>query len=177
MAKTITITNGSGTGNVGNGNYSVTSTVPGYDNTSINPSSVTVEAGTNTYAFTVAATGTLTLHVTEDGTSSGTPVVGATFIRTDASGNEYGSAVTTDSNGDAILANVPYGESAPAVYYKETASDADHDFDSSIQNATLTNATLTVEITNALLPERTFNLTDANYTGLPLNGDLTINNS
>ena len=89
MAKIITITNGVGTSDVINGNYDVTSEVTGYENTSINPSNVQIVEGTNTYAFTIAATGTLTLHVSEDGTSEGVPVVGATFIRTDSDGNEY----------------------------------------------------------------------------------------
>ena len=69
MAKVITITNGTGTSNIINGNFNVTSNVNGYDNTSINPSSVNITEDTNTYQFTISASGTLTLHVTEDGTA------------------------------------------------------------------------------------------------------------
>ena len=103
MAKVITITNGTGTSDIVNGSYNVTATVNGYDNASILPTSVDITEGTNTYAFTIGATGTLTLHVTEDGTSSGTPIIGATFVRTDATGNEYGSTITTNANGDAVF--------------------------------------------------------------------------
>lgn len=177
MSKVININNGTGTGELINGTYTVTSTVTGYDNTSINPSSVTVEAGTNTYAFTISATGTLTLHVTEDGTTTGTPIVGATFIRTDSAGNEYGTAITSDTNGDAVFNNVPFdATNAPLVYYKQTASDGDHEFDQTVQSTTLTTQTSTVEITNQPGATRTINLTDSNYTNLPIeSGTLTLN--
>ena len=75
MAKTINIVNGTGTSNLINDTYSVAAQVTGYNNASIDPSSVTVVEGTNTYAFTIAATGTLTLHVSDDGTSTGNPIV------------------------------------------------------------------------------------------------------
>ena len=178
MAKTIIILNGSGSTNLVNGSYSVTSNTNGYDNTSITPSTVSIEQGTNSYAFTISATGTLTLHVTENGTSSGTPVVGATFIRTDSSGTEYGSIITTDSNGNAVFNNVPYSDSnAPTIYFKQTASDGEHEFDSSIQNTTLTTSTSTLEITNTLGALRTITLTDANYQNLPIeNASLTLTN-
>ena len=176
MSKVININNGTGTGELINGTYTVTSTVTGYDNTSINPSSVTVEAGTNTYAFTISATGTLTLHVTEDGTTTGTPIVGATFIRTDSAGNEYGTAITSDTNGDAVFNNVPFdATNAPLVYYKQTASDGDHEFDQTVQSTSLTTQTATVEIINQPGATRTINLTDANYSNLPIDsGSITL---
>ena len=169
MAKNIVINNGSGTGQLINDTYSVTSNVNGYDNTSINPSSVTVEEGTNTYAFTIGATGTLTVHVTEDGTSTGTPVVGATFIRTDSTGTEYGNPVTTDTNGDAVFNNMPFAvENAPVIYYKQTASDGDHEFSTIVVNTTMTTDAETIQIQNAPGATRTINLTDDNYSGLPI---------
>ena len=175
MAKTITITNGVGTSDLINGTYSVTADVTGYDNASINPASISVVEGTNTYALTISSTGTLTLHVTEDGTSTGVAVVGATFIRTDSTGNEYGSVITTDANGDAVFNNVPYAASgAPTIYYKQTASDGNHEFSTVVQSTTLTSQTATVEITNALGAQRTINLTDANYANLPVDGLLTF---
>lgn len=177
MAKTIVITNGSGTSNLINDTYSVTSSVTGYDNTSINPSSIDVVEGTNTYAFTISATGTLTLHVTEDGTQSGTPIVGATFVRTDSSGNTYGSAITSDTNGDAVFNNVPFDSTnAPTIYFKQTASDGDHEFSDQVQNTTMTTSTSTVEIQNTIGALRTISLTDANYENLPLDGSLTLTN-
>ena len=177
MAKTVIITNGTGTVDLINDTYTVTSEVPGYDNSTINPSSITVDEATNTYAFTIAATGTLTLHVTETGTTSGTPIVGATFVRTDSAGNEYGTVITTDAEGNAVFNNVPYdATNAPLIYYKQTASDGDHEYDNTVQNTSLTTETETVEIINQPGATRTINLTDANYENLPVNGSLTFTN-
>ena len=177
MAKTIVITNGTGSSNLINDTYAVTSDVLGYDNTSIDPSSVVVVEGTNTYSFTISATGTLTLHVTEDGTASGTPIVGATFIRTDSSGNEYGSAITTNQTGDAIFNNVPFDSTnAPTIYFKQTASDGNHEFSNAVQNTTMTTNSETLQIQNTVGALRTINLTDANYANLPVDGSLTLTN-
>lgn len=174
MEKIINITNGSGTSELINDTYSVAANVIGYDNASINPSTVNVVDGTNTYLLTIEASGTLTLHVTDDGTSSGNPIIGATFVRTDSSGTEYGSVITTDSTGNAVFDNVPYAATgAPLIYYKQTASDGDHEFSGAVQNATLTTNTLTVQIENAVGATRTINLTDANYSNLPI-GEATI---
>ena len=93
MAKIINITNGTGTGELINDTYTVTATVTGYDDTSIDPSTLNIVEGTNSYALSISATGTLTLHVTDDGTSTGNPIVGATFYRTDSIGTEYGSVM------------------------------------------------------------------------------------
>lgn len=178
MAKIVTIINGSGTVELINDTYTVSAEVNGYDNASIDPNSVVVDAATNTYAFTIAASGILTLHVTEDGTSTGVPVVGATFVRTDSLGNEYGTAVISDTNGDAVFNNVPYdATSAPTIYFKQTASDGDHEFDASVQNTTMTSATATIQIQNAPGAVRTINLTDANYANLPIeSASLTFTN-
>ena len=162
MAKNVIITNGTGTAQLIRDTYAVTANVTGYANTTINPDSITVDAATNTYAFTISADGTLTLHVSEDGTTTGTPIVGATFIRTDSTGTEYGSSITTDTNGDAVFNNVPYADSgAPTIYYKQTASDGDHEFDNNVQSTTMTTSTSTVEIQNTLGATRTINLTDS----------------
>lgn len=178
MAKTVTITNGTGSAQLINDTYTVTAESVGYDNSSINPTSVTVVEGTNTYAFTISATGVLTLHVTEDGTETGTPIVGATFYRTDSAGTEYGSIITTDTNGDAVFNNVPFAEtSAPTIYYKQTASDGDHEFDNTVQSTTMTTSTSTVEVQNVPGATRVINLTDANYTNLPIDSaSLTLTN-
>lgn len=178
MAKVINITNGTGTGELINDNYSVTATVTGYDNTSVNPATVSVVEGTNEYAFTISANGTLTLHVTEDGTASGTPIVGATFIRTDSTGNEYGNVITTDTNGDAVFANVPFdATNAPIIYFKQTASDGSHEFISTVQNTTLSTSTETLQIQNTVGATRTITLTDTNYENLPIDSaTLTFTN-
>lgn len=178
MAKIININNGQGSESLINGSYTVEANVTGYENSTINPNTISIVEGTNTYQFTISATGTLTLHVTEDGTSAGTPIVGATFVRTDSTGTEYGSSITTDTNGDAIFNNVPFdATNAPIVYYKQTSSDGDHEFVSTVQQATLTESTSTIEIQNAPGATRTITLTDANYTNLPIeSGTLTLNN-
>ena len=178
MAKIVTITNGTGQTELINDTYTVTAEVTGYDNASLTPSSITVDAATNTYAFTISATGTLTLHVTDTGTTEGTPIVGATFIRTDSTGTEYGSVITTDTEGNAVFNNVPFADTnAPLVYYKQTASDGDHEFDSTVQSTSLTTQTETIEITNAPGATRTINLTDANYDNLPIDsGSITLTN-
>ena len=167
MAKIIDIVNGTGTGEFINDTYSVTANVTGYDNSSILPSSVDVLEGVDTYSFTIAATGTLTLHVTEDGTSTGTPIVGATFVRTDCTGVTYGSPITTDSNGDAVFSNVPFATTgAPVIYFRQTASDGDHECDGAIQNTTMTTSDVTLQIENSVGAVRTITLMDANYENL-----------
>ena len=178
MAKIVDITNGTGTVELINDTYTVTAEVTGYDNSTINPSSITVDASTNTYAFTISGAGTLTLHVTDTGTTAGTPIVGATFIRTDSAGTEYGNVITTDTEGNAVFNNVPFAETgAPLIYYKQTASDGDHEFDSTVQSTSLTTQTETIEIINTPGATRTINLTDANYENLPIEtGSLTLTN-
>ena len=178
MAKpyTINIVDGSGQERVVDGSYTASASVVGYDNTSLTPTSITVDGTTSTYNFTIAATGTLTLHVTEDGTSGGTPVVGATFNRTDAQGNIYGDVITTDEHGNAVFNNVPFAETgAPIIYYKQIASDGDHNFDNTVKNITLTTSAETIQIENELPALQTFNLTDANYEGLTIaTGTITL---
>lgn len=178
MAKpyTVNITNGQGSAEVLNDTYTVTANVTGYDNATIDPSSLQVVDGTNNYAFTISATGTLTLHVTEDGTSTGTPIVGATFIRTDSTGTEYGNLITTDATGNAVFNNVPFAQTgAPIIYFKQIASDGEHEFDTLVQNTTMTESTFTLEIINAAPALRTFTLQDANYENLNIDtGSITL---
>lgn len=172
----INITDGVGQENILNGNYAVTASVTGYDNTSVLPATQTIVAGTDTYAFTLAATGTLTLHVTDDGTETGTDIVGATFYRCDAAGLTYGAAVVSDTDGNAVFSYVPYAASdAPVIYYKQTTSDGAHEFDATLQNTTMTTSAETIEIENAPPALRTIGLTDANYANLPIgDGTLTL---
>jgi hypothetical protein len=171
----ITISNGTGTATVENSTYSVTANVPGYDNTTISPTSVTVSQSTSSYNFTISATGTLTIHITEDGTASGTAVEGATLVRTDSSGTAYGTPITTDASGNAVFNNVPFGTSTPTIYYKQTATATDHSFDDTVQSITMTNSTQTVEIENPTTNPITVNLLDANYENLQVDsGTITL---
>lgn len=173
----IPITNGKGNKSLINGNYSVTASVNGYDNATIEPSLEEISEGVNEYSFTIAATGTLTLHVSDDGTDIGVPIVGATFYRCDAEGTTYGEAVTSGDDGNAVFNNVPYADdgTAPNIYYKQTASDGEHGFTDELQTITMEAETHTVEIANEEAPSRNINLTDANYDGLPIeDGSITL---
>lgn len=171
----ITISNGAGTATIESGTYDVIANVPGYDNSTISPKSVTVAQSTSSYNFTISATGTLTIHITEDGTASGTAVEGATLVRTDSSGTAYGTPITTDASGNAVFNNVPFGTSAPTIYYKQTASSSNHSFDDTVQSITMTNSTQTVEIENPATNPITVNLLDANYENLQVDsGTLTL---
>jgi hypothetical protein len=175
MAKQITITNGTGSEAVGVGNYTVSATVTGYDNSSINPSSVSIETSTSDYAFTISANGTLTIHVTDTGTSEGNPIVGATFYRTDSTGNTYGNVITTNSQGNAVFNNVPYDTSGFTVYYKQTASDGNHDFNTAVASTSLTSSTSTLELQNPAFQTYNFTLNDANYENMPIDsGTITL---
>lgn len=171
MAKkyTININNGQGTENILNDTYNVTAESIGYVNSSITPTTVTIVDGTNDYIFTMAAEGTLTLHVTETGEETGVPISGATFYRTDADGNTYGNPITTNEQGNAIFANVPYATTgAPNIYFKQTTSDGNHNFNSEVVTITLTSQTNTEQITNPLPSPKTIKLTDINYNNLPI---------
>ncbi len=177
MAKpyTINIVEGTGTAAILNGNYTVAANVSGYNNNSILPANVDVSEGTNNYAFTIAATGTLTLHVTETGEVGGTPIVGAAFVRTDSAGNVYGDPIATNDEGNAVFNNVPYATTgAPLIYYKQTASDGEHEFDNTVKNTSLTTDTEILQVINAVPATRTITLTDANYTNLPIDGEITL---
>lgn len=176
----IPITNGKGSKELVTGTYNITASVAGYDNSSILPETEEITEGVNSYQFTISATGTLTLHVTDDGTELGIPIVGAEFYRCDAEGITYGEAAISDDEGNAILNFVPYSEEgdAPAVYYKQTKSDGEHDFDIELKSTSLDAQEVTVEILNAPAAEREINLTDANYEGLPIeNGELKFTES
>ena len=169
MEQTVPITNGVGSLELSNGTYAVASSTLGYDDTSITPAEQEIVDGTDEYSFTIAATGTLTLHVSDDGTDAGVPIEGAKFVRCDADGNTYGDEVLSDADGNAVFGFVPFAEeNAPAVYYKQTASDGTHEFSIELQNTSLSADAVTVEVANTPATLRTFNLTDANYTGLPI---------
>lgn len=171
MAKSykITIVNGEGTAEVLKDNYTVTVASTGYDESTILPSTVDITSEEDSYSFTVGATGTLTLHVSDSGTPDGTAIVGATFVRCDSEGNTYGSPIESDNNGNAVFNNVPYASTeAPIIYYKQTASDGEHDFDTTLQQISLEEETLTKEVLNSAAALKTFTITDANYNGLPI---------
>lgn len=169
MEYIVPITNGIGSKELDTGNYSVTAEVLGYDNSTLSPSNITVSSDVSTYEFTVAATGKLTLHVSDNGTIYGVPIISASFYRCDASGKVYGEKLTTDMSGMVVFNNVPYASTnAPFVYFKQVEGDLEHTFSKDVQKIALDKGEVTLEILNAPAPERTFKLTDANYAGLPI---------
>lgn len=177
MEHLIPITNGRGTKEIVKGNYSVVAEVTGYNNDSINPSSIEIQDDIEEYHLTIAATGTLTLHVSDDGTEIGIPIVGATFIRCDAEGNTYGEEIVSNDDGEAVFNAVPFhADSAPEIYFKQTASDGEHNFDDSLQSTTMDSESGVLEIQNSQAAEKSFTLTDANYENLPIaDGNITLN--
>ena len=166
----IPITNGKGSLSLADGNYNVTAEVLGYDPSTLDPSSIEVVEGTNDYGFTISATGTLTLHVTDDGTDVGVLIEGATFYRCDAEGNTYGDIITSTADGDAVFNHVPFSTDGtpPTIYFKQVSSDGEHTFSADLQNTTLQEQEVTIQISNPEATERTFTLTDKNYANLPI---------
>lgn len=163
---TITIVDGSAVEPIMDGSYAVTATSTGYDNLSIQPATVDVVDGDNDYPFTISASGELTFHVTEDGT---TPLAGATFVRCDSDGNEYGDPITSQADGNVVFPNVPFAASgAPIIYYKQTATADDHAHDDTLQQTTMATSSETVQVINTPAAPRTITLTDINYSGLPI---------
>ena len=167
---TIPITNGKGSIELVAGIYNATAIAGGYDASTLNPKSVTIIDGTDTYAFTISAKGILTLHVTDTGDpNTGVQIVGAKFIRTDSTGTIVGNEIITNDNGDAVFNNVPFAESgSTAIYYKQISSDGGHTFDDTVKSIIMTEETETVQITNPPAPVRNFTLMDASFPNIPI---------
>lgn len=177
MEHLIPITNGKGSKELANGTYNVVANISGYDNASVDPAQIEITEGVNEYSLTIAATGTLTLHVSDDGTDIGIPIVGASFMRCDAEGTTYGEAKVSDDDGNVVFDAVPYHETeAPNIYYKQIGSDGEHTFDDTLQTTTMDSDTKTIEVENPIAAERTFTITDANYENLFIeNGQINLN--
>ncbi len=166
---TVNIKDGKGTIKIVNGSYKVSASAAGYDADTLNPQNISIVEGTNEYTFQISASGTLTLHVTETGESSGVQVIGAKFIRTDSTGAVIGKDVTSDSNGDAVFNNVPFATNQSAeIYIKQLTSDGAHTFEESVKTIKMTNDAETMQIINPPAAERTISLVDTNYANIPV---------
>ena len=167
---TIPITNGKGSIELVTGTYNAQAVAGGYDASTLDPKSVTIIDGTDTYAFTISAKGTLTLHVTDTGeASTGVQIVGAKFIRTDSTGTIVGKEITTNDDGNAVFENVPYAQTGSnAIYYKQISGDGGHTFDGTVKSITMTQENETVEIKNPDAPIRNFTLMDASFPNIPV---------
>ena len=167
---TIPITNGKGSIELVAGIYNATAIAGGYDASTLNPKSVTIIDGTDTYAFTISAKGILTLHVTDTGDpNTGVQIVGAKFIRTDSTGTIVGNEITTNEDGNAVFNNVPFAETgSTAIYYKQISSDGGHTFEDTVKSIIMTEENETVQITNPPAPVRNFTLMDESFPNIPI---------
>ena len=169
----VLITNGSGSKNMELGTYDVTATyAPGYDLTTLEPTSYTVNAAGQTGAFTLSASGTLTITFNETGAAGGTPITSGTVVMTDSTGAaQYGPIVEVDENGVATFENVPYGsaQSAYTLYFKQLTSDEDHNIYPDVFAVGMGDETQAEYVINTpKAVEQNFTLTDSNYTGMPI---------
>ena len=169
----VTITNGTGSQTMTIGEYTVSATyAPGYDMSSLSPTTFSATSTTQTSAFTLSATGTLTIIFNETGAAGGTPITSGSVVMTNQDGTvEYGSAVQVDTNGTAVFDNVPYGsaQSAYTLYFKQLTSDENHNIYPDVFTVGMGDQTQTEYILNT--PKsvlQNFTLTDANYPNLPV---------
>ncbi len=172
----VTITNGTGIELLPAGNYNVAASVTGYDG-ALDPTTFTATTSTGSQAFTLAATGTLTLTVNETGASGGTPITAGTFIRCSQDGlTEYGSAKTVSGSGICVFDHVPFGEiGSPYTFYiKQLTSDTTHNIHVGVISIAMEDSTQDEYVQNTLAAEQSFTFTDENYSGLNLSGTLTF---
>ena len=177
---TIPITNGKGSIELVTGTYNATAVAGGYDLSTLSPSSITIIDGTDTYAFTISAKGTLTLHVTDTGNpDTGVQIIGAKFVRTDSTGTITGTEISTNDDGNAVFNNVPFAASGSnKIYYKQISGDGGHTFDDTVKSITMTEESETVEITNPEAPIRNFTLMDASFPNIPIiDGQIILENN
>ena len=170
----VTITNGTGSQTMTIGEYTVSAIyAPGYEMSSLSPTTFNATSTTQTSAFTLSATGTLTIIFNETGAAGGTPITSGSVVMTNQDGTvEYGSAVQVDTNGTAVFSNVPYGsaQSAYTLYFKQLSTDATHNIYTGVFAVGMGDQTQTEYILNTLNTSvQNFTLTDANYTNLPIN--------
>ncbi len=168
----VTIENGIGKVKIVNGKYNVVSNIPGYDNDSLSPKSVEIVDNIETYVFTVSASGTLKIHVTDNVNN----ISNAKFIRCDEQGNSLGIEVETNTEGYATFNNVPFNEEKSLkVYFKQITSDGKHTFSEEIKEIELKKNEEIIEIINPEAPLKKFTISDTNYASVSLtDGDLTL---
>ena len=169
----LTIINGTGSQSMTAGDYSVSAIyAPGYDMSTLSPTTYTATSSTQTGAFTISANGTLTITFNETGAEGGTPITSGTVVMTDSTGKiEYGSVVEIDSNGTATFNNVPYGseQAAYTLYFKQLTSDENHNIYENVFAVGMGDQTQAEYVLNTLKSVlQNFTLTDANYPNLPV---------
>lgn len=168
----VQITNGTGSANMLNSQYSVTVNANGYESTTLSPDSYTVSGSAGTGNFTVSADGVLTIIFNETGAAGGTPITSGSVIMTNKSGTiYYGQARSINANGKAVFNNVPYSANSPyTLYFKQLSSDYHHNPINRVITVHMSRAAQKVYVLNTAAEElQKFTLTDANYEGLPVN--------
>ena len=177
MAKhNVKITDGKGSIRLVEGVYNVTASVPGYDNSTLTPTSVELRDDVETYTFSIAASGILTIHVSEEGTSGSTPVVGAKFVRANSDGSLVSQEAVTGDDGNAVFRNVPYSSTLkPKFYFKQLLGDDVHTFSEDLNSVEMNDENVVMEVQNPLAVNRNFVLTDTNFASIAIaDGDLFI---
>lgn len=165
----VNIVDGVGSAQMKQGTYSVTVEANGFDPKSLSPTTYTATGEAGSQAFTVCASGVLTLIFNETGAAGGTPITGGSVVMTDSTGTaRYGSAVSINSSGKAVFNNVPYSDDDPYVlYFLQLESDDDHNVYGSVITVSMSAQAQTEYVLNAPIAVQSFTLTDENY-GLPV---------
>ena len=168
----LNITDGEGKIAMKAGEYNVlVVSAPGYDTTSLSPTTYTATGTAGTGTFTLSASGTLTFVVNDTGASGGNPVTSGTIVMTDSTGSEeYGTPVTIGATGEAVFNNVPYGSSGTpfTLYFKQLTTDDTHNIYEGVITVSMESETQTDYILNSPIAEQTITLNDANYSGLKI---------
>ncbi len=168
----VTITNGFGSLEMKKGTYDVSVTAAGYEATTLTPTTYTAGESAGSGSFTVSASGTLTLVFNDTGAEGGNPVTSGSVVMTDSTGNtEYGTAVNIGATGEAVFSNVPFDAGTPyALYFKQKTTDDAHNIFEDVIQVSMSEESHTQYVLNSPIALQSFTLTDANYTGLPVNG-------
>ena len=172
----VTISNGTGSENLPLGLYNVTAAVTGYGGT-LTPTTFTASSEEGSQAFTLAATGTLTLTVTDTGDEEGVPITSGSFMRCNANGSQtYGTAKTISGTGICVFNNVPYGtvQDPFEFYIIQITSDETHSIHEGVITVSMSDDEVSMYVKNSPAAEQSFTLTDAYYSGLDLSGTLTF---
>lgn len=171
MAKyDVTITSGSGSIPMKAGTYTVTVDAPGFDNTTLAPTSYTAPEGEDSATFTVTAQGSLTLVFTDDGTETGTRITGGKIRMTDSEGTTYYTEeLDIGEDGEITFANVPFITTGTGytLYFEQTESDAQHYPATTPIVVQMTSENQTAYVQNTVAATKTFTLNDSTY-GLPV---------
>lgn len=169
----VSIINGVGSKIMEPGTYTVSAIyAPGYDMSTLSPTTYNVTTAGQTGDFTLSATGTLTINFNETGDAGGTPITGGTVVMTDVTGEtQYGPVVEINDEGVATFNNVPYGsaQSAFTLYFKQLTSDENHNPYAEVFIVGMGDQTQTEYVINT--PKtlaQNFTVTDANYPDMPI---------